>query len=35
LNPPVHFSTLNVQRGTIIQLVPVAPMVGAPIVGVP
>jgi hypothetical protein len=35
LNPPVHFSTLKVQRGTIIQLVPVGEPVGVPTVGVP
>src|SRR5580658_10345661 len=35
LTPPVHFSTLNVQRGTIIQFVPVVPTVGVPTVGVP
>jgi len=31
--PPVHFSILNVHRGTIIQFIP-ASMVGAPIPGI-
>jgi len=35
LKPPVHFSTLKVQRGTIIQFVPVVIPVGVPTVGVP
>jgi hypothetical protein len=35
LSPPAHFSTLNVQRGTIIQFVPVGVTVGVPTVGVP
>jgi len=30
LNPPVHFSTLKVQRGTISQFVPVGMPVGEP-----
>jgi hypothetical protein len=34
-NPPVHFSILKVQRGTIIQLVVVGTPVGAPTGGVP
>jgi hypothetical protein len=33
--PPVHFSILKVQRGTIIQLVEAGIPVGEPIVGVP
>jgi hypothetical protein len=33
--PPVHFSSFNVQRGTIIQFVPAGRPVGAPTVGVP
>jgi hypothetical protein len=33
--PPWHFSNLRVQRGTIIQLVPVGVAVGAPIGGAP
>jgi hypothetical protein len=33
--PPVHFSILSVQRGTIIQLVPSVMAVGVPTVGVP
>jgi hypothetical protein len=33
--PPVHFSNLSVQRGTIIQLVPAGMPVGEPTVGVP
>ncbi len=33
--PPVHFSILKVQRGTIIQLVVAGIPVGEPIVGVP
>ena len=33
--PPVHFSILKVQRGTIIQLVPTGTPVGVPTVGVP
>ena len=33
--PPVHFSTLKVQRGTIMKLVPVGTVPGVPIVGVP
>jgi hypothetical protein len=33
--PPVHFSTLSVHRGTIIQLVPPATVAGAPTAGVP
>jgi len=35
LSPPVHFSTLTVQRGTINQLVTAGAPVGLPIVGVP
>jgi hypothetical protein len=35
LHPPLHFSILKVQRGTIIQLVPGVMPVGAPTVGVP
>jgi len=35
LQPPVVFSTLKVQRGTIIQFVPVVIPVGAPTVGIP
>jgi hypothetical protein len=35
LKPPVHFSILKVQRGTINQLVPGVIAVGVPIVGVP
>jgi hypothetical protein len=35
LRPPVHFSILKVQRGTIIQLVPTGIPVGLPIAGVP
>jgi hypothetical protein len=31
--PPVHFSNLYVQRGTIIQLVPTGIPVGVPVVG--
>src|SRR5262245_38048526 len=33
--PPVHFSTLNVQRGTISQFVPADTPAGAPTGGVP
>ena len=33
--PPVHFSILKVQRGTIIQLVEAGIPVGEPIVGLP
>jgi hypothetical protein len=33
--PPEHFSTLNVQRGTIIQLLPTGMPVGAPTAPVP
>jgi hypothetical protein len=35
LNPPVHFSTLKVQRGTIIQLALGIIAAGVPTVGVP
>src|SRR5262249_27184086 len=35
LNPPVHFSNLKVQRGTIIQLLPTGTPVGVPTVGAP
>jgi len=35
LKPPVHFSTLKVQRGTIIQFVPVVIPAGVPTVGAP
>jgi hypothetical protein len=35
LKPPEHFSTLKVQRGTIIQFVPGVTAVGVPTVGVP
>jgi len=35
LQPPVHFSTLKVQRGTIIQFVPGVICVGVATVGVP
>ena len=35
LKPPVHFSTLKVQRGTIIQLVTAGTPVGVAMVGVP
>jgi len=33
--PPAHFSTLNVQRGTISQLVVVGIVAGAPTPGIP
>jgi hypothetical protein len=35
LKPPVHFSTLKVQRGTIRKFVPGVTAVGVPTVGVP